>query len=116
MKRIRNVDHDLAVPPLKLFRNILVSRKWDSQEDHLSLTGVLNGLGSDAGTEFFPQRRKSLRSTGICDCALDILTCEDACERGTNLAGTNNGVLHNESPYTCVAPFALKMPLKFSRY
>ena len=25
---------------------------------------------------------------------VDILTCEGACERGTNLAGTDNGALH----------------------
>src|SRR5580658_4140307 len=43
-KGIRKVDDDLAVPPLDLLRDILVSRKWDSEEDHLRLTSVLNGL------------------------------------------------------------------------
>ncbi len=109
-KSIRKVDHDLAVPLLELLRNILVSRKWDSEEDHFSLKSVLDGLGRHAGTEFFRHRPKRLRSTGVCDCDFDILTCEAACERGTNLAGTDNGVLHS------VAGLALKMPLKFLRY
>ena len=58
-KGIRTVDHDLAVPLLELLRNILVSRKWDSKEDNLTLISVLDGLGKDAGTEFFRQRRAS---------------------------------------------------------
>jgi hypothetical protein len=95
VKRIGNVDNDLAFPLLELPRNILVSRKWDSEEDHFSLTSVLNGLGKDAGTEFFRQRRKRLRSTGVRDGDIDFLPREDACERGANLAGTNNGVFHN---------------------
>src|ERR1700733_13773297 len=110
MKGIRNVYHDLAVPwhwgnkvgqdilRLELLHKIVVSQKRDSQEDHLGLTSVLNGLGKDAGTEFFRQRRKRLRSTGVCDCDFDILTCEGAGQRAANFAGTNNSVIHKESP------------------
>ncbi len=36
MKGIRKVDNDLAVPLLELLRNILVSRKGNSQEDRIS--------------------------------------------------------------------------------
>src|ERR1700739_1797083 len=50
MKGIRKVDNDLAVPVVELLRNIRVSRKGDSEEDHLGLTSVLNGLGNDVGT------------------------------------------------------------------
>jgi len=35
-KGIRKVNNDLAVPLLELLRNILVSRKWDSNEDNLT--------------------------------------------------------------------------------
>src|SRR5580692_10726748 len=98
MQGIRNVDNDLAAPLLELLRNILVGREWDSEEDDLGLMSVLDGLGKDAGTEFFLQRHKRLRSTGVCDSDFDIFVCEGARERGTNLAGTNNGVLHKESP------------------
>src|SRR5712691_6198633 len=52
-KGIRSVDHDLAVPLFESLRNIFMSRKWDSEKDHLRLISVLNGLGKDAGTEFF---------------------------------------------------------------
>ena len=52
---MRKVDNDLAVPLLELLRNILVSWKWDSEEDHLSLISALNGLRKDAATEFFLQ-------------------------------------------------------------
>src|SRR5580692_7505074 len=79
-KSIRKVDDDLAVPLSELLRNILVSRKWDSEENHLRLAGVLKGLGNDSGTEFFLQRRKRLRSTGVCDCDFDVLACEDVCQ------------------------------------
>jgi hypothetical protein len=75
-----------------------MSRKGDSQEDELSLKSVLNGLGDDEGTEFVRQGRERLRPTRVCDGDFDILTGEGACERGTNLAGTNNGVLHEGSP------------------
>ncbi len=33
---------------------------------------------------------------GVCDGELDVLTGEGTCQRGTNLAGTNNSVLHKE--------------------
>src|SRR5271156_3803118 len=98
MKGIRDVHKDLAVPLLELLRNIFVSRKGNSEEDRLSLVSVLKESGNDAGTEFFRQRCKRLRATGVRDCDFDVLTREDTCERGTNLAGTNNGVFHNDSP------------------
>jgi len=62
-----------------------------------SSASLLNGLGNDGGTEFFRQSRKRLGTAGVCDCNLDIVKCEGASERGTNLAGTNNRVFHKES-------------------
>jgi TetR/AcrR family transcriptional repressor of nem operon len=103
MKGVRDVDHDLVIPLLEALRNILVSRKWNGEEDHVSLISVFNGLGNDPRTEFVGQRRKRLRSTGVCDRDFDILTCEDACERGANLAATNDGVVHREPPVSAVA-------------
>src|SRR5258708_10164031 len=98
MKGIRKIDYDLAIPSIELLRNIVMSSKWDGKEDEVSLRSMLNGLGNDAGSEFVRQRRERLRTTGVCDCDFDMLACKDACERGTNLAGTNNGVLHEGSP------------------
>ena len=39
---IRSVHNNLAVPLLELLGNILVRTKWHSEEDDLSLIGVLN--------------------------------------------------------------------------
>jgi hypothetical protein len=90
IKGIHGVDNDLPVPLLELLRNIPVSGKGDSKEDHLSLISVLNGFGMDVGTEFLRQRREGLRSTGVCDCDFDILSCEGAGERAADVTGTDN--------------------------
>jgi hypothetical protein len=84
IKGICNVDNDLAIPLLEFPRNIFVRREWDGEEDHLSLISVLNGVGNDARAKFLRRRDKCLGSTRVCDCHFDILTCEGACERGTN--------------------------------
>src|SRR6185437_2805776 len=98
MKSIRCIDNDLALPLLKLLRDILVGGKWDSEEDDLSLKSVLNRLRNNARTEFFSQRRKGLRSTRVCNCEVHIFPRKDACERSTNISGTNDGILHRNSP------------------
>src|ERR1700739_1685066 len=94
MKRIGCIDDDLALPLLKLLRDILVGGKGYGEKNDFGFAGVVNGLWRDAGPEFFSQRRKCLRSTRVCDCEVYILPRKDACECGANLAGTNNGVLH----------------------
>ncbi len=96
MKSIRKVDNDLPVPLIELIRNILVGRKGNSKEDHLSLIRVLKGLGNDSGPEFFPQRCECCRSTRVCDSDLDLALYKRACECGTDVAGTNDGVLHRD--------------------
>jgi hypothetical protein len=98
IENIGDVDDDLAVPLLELFRDILVSWKRDGKKDHLGVTGVLKGLGNDASTELSGQRRKRLRSTRVGDGDFDVIACEDARERGADLAGTNDGVFHRGTP------------------
>src|ERR1700733_12759288 len=87
LKSIRNVDNDLAVPIFKLLRNIFVSRKGNSEEDDLGFISVLKGLGNNAGTDIFLQRRKRRRSTRVCDADFDVVTGEGSSECGTYLAG-----------------------------
>ena len=86
IKCIRDVDNDLAFPGFELLRNILVRRKWDSEEDHPSLMSVLNGLGNDARTEFFCQGRKRLRSAAVCNCDMDFLVREQPGQCGADIA------------------------------
>jgi transcriptional regulator of acetoin/glycerol metabolism len=45
VKGIRKVDNDLVVPLLEVLRNILVSRKGNNKEDHLSLISVSGPRG-----------------------------------------------------------------------
>jgi hypothetical protein len=97
MKRIGCIDDDLALPLLELLRDILVGGNGTARKMISALQASSMDCG-DAGPEFFSQRRKRLRSTRVCDCEVYILPRKDACECGANLAGTNNGVLHRDSP------------------
>jgi hypothetical protein len=48
MKGKSKVDNGLAVPVSELLRNSLVSRRGNSEKDHLSLKSVLEELENDA--------------------------------------------------------------------
>jgi hypothetical protein len=72
VKRIRKVDKDFPNLLLELLRNILVCRKGNSQEDHLSLTSVLKRLSNGAGTEVLRQGGERFRPTRVRDPELNL--------------------------------------------
>ncbi len=61
MKRVGCIDDDLALPLLKLLRDILVGGKWNSEKNDFSPAGVFNGLWNDAGTEFVSSKMQALQ-------------------------------------------------------
>ena len=63
----------------------------------------LSRLAAIASTRFLCQRLECLRSARVCNPDFDVFAGEDVCKRGSDLAGTNYGVLH------CDAPFSQRM-------
>lgn len=85
-ERIRDINENLAVPLLKLLRDLLVRSEWYCEEDNLSPMSFFNRNRAHGGTRFLRQRLECLRSTRVGNSDFDVLAGEDACKRGSDLA------------------------------
>ena len=74
----------------------MVLAKGNGEEDHLRRRRVLRRVGGNAGPEFLSQRGERLGPTGVGKGDFEVLLGEEAGEGGADLAGTDDGVFHEE--------------------